>query len=138
MKTLVMILMMAAPADISPEVEARARDLGKTLRCVVCQNQSIEESDADLAADMRALVREELAGGASEEEVTQLMRDRYGDYVLLKPPVQGNTLILWFAPLMLVFGGLAWFVSLRRRRSPEQLRDLSEDEQARLKALRDS
>ena len=84
--------------DYPEEIEERARDVGKQLRCVVCQNQSIEESDAELAADMRFVVRERLVAGDSDEEVIALMRDRYGDYVLLKPPVQGNTFVLWGAP----------------------------------------
>ncbi|GLQ19710.1 cytochrome c-type biogenesis protein [Algimonas porphyrae] len=121
---------------VSPEIEARARSLGRTLRCVVCQNQSIEESDADLAADMRVLVREELSAGKTEAEVTALMRDRYGDYVLLMPPVQGNTLILWFAPLIAALVGLFWFVSLRRRQQTDPLPALTEEERARLETLR--
>jgi len=123
---------------ISPEIEARARALGRTLRCVVCQNQSIEESDAELAADMRALVREELSSGSTEAEVTALMRDRYGDYVLLKPPVQGNTLVLWFAPLIAIFLGLIWFISLKRKRQSVPVEALSDEERERLEALRQS
>ena len=122
--------------SISPEIETRARDLGRTLRCVVCQNQSIEESDAELAADMRALVREQLASGSTEAEVTALMRDRYGDYVLLKPPMQGNTLVLWFAPVVAVLIGLFWFVSLRRMHQLAAMDDLSNAERKRLEALR--
>lgn len=123
---------------ISPENEARARALGRTLRCVVCQNQSIEESDAELAADMRTLVREALSSGSTEAEVTALMRDRYGDYVLLKPPVQGNTLVLWFAPLIAIFLGLVWFISLKRKRQSVPVEALSDEERERLEALRQS
>lgn len=123
---------------ISPENEARARALGRTLRCVVCQNQSIEESDAELAADMRTLVREALSSGSTEAEVTALMRDRYGDYVLLKPPVQGNTLVLWFAPLIAIFLGLVWFISLKRKRQSVPVETLSDEERERLEALRQS
>jgi len=123
---------------ISPEIEARARALGRTLRCVVCQNQSIEESDAELAADMRTLVREALSSGSTEAEVTALMRDRYGDYVLLKPPVQGNTLVLWFAPLIAIFLGLVWFISLKRKRQSIPVEALSDEERERLEALRQS
>ena len=86
----------AAFAQTSPE-EQRARDIGAQLRCVVCQNQSIEESDAQLAQDMRIVVREQLATGASNEDVIEHIRDAYGDYVLLKPPVQSNTYArYWF------------------------------------------
>lgn len=131
-----------APSETSitilPEVEARARALGRTLRCVVCQNQSIEESDAELAADMRTLVREALSSGSTEAEVTALMRDRYGDYVLLKPPVQGNTLVLWFAPLIAIFLGLVWFISLKRKRQSAPVEALSDEERERLEALRQS
>lgn len=123
-------------ASVSADVEDRARALGRTLRCVVCQNQSIEESDAELAADMRALVREELSSGSTEAEVTALMRDRYGDYVLLKPPVQGNTLVLWFAPLIAIFLGLIWFISLNRKRQSIPVEALSVEERKRLEALR--
>lgn len=135
MKTLMLLLMMAAPPDVSPEVEARARDLGRTLRCVVCQNQSIEESDADLAKDMRSLVRERLAAGDTEAEVTALMRDRYGDFVLLKPPVQHNTYVLWFAPLAFIAVALGWFLTARRK--PEASDDaLSDGDAKKLAELR--
>lgn len=136
MKTLALLLLMATPPPVSSEIEARARDLGHLLRCVVCQNQSIEESDAELAADMRALVREQLAAGLDEAEVTELMRERYGDYVLLKPPVQRNTLVLWFAPFLAFLGGVIWFLSLRRRRETVAPEALSDVERARLEALR--
>ena len=117
------------------DVEDRARALGKQLRCVVCQNQSIEESDADLARDMRALVRERLAAGDSEAQVTAMMRDRYGDYVLLRPPVQRNTLLLWAGPGLLLLGAGGWLV-LSRRRDMVAVEGLSDEERARLDALR--
>ena len=91
------------------EIEARAKEVGRSLRCVVCQNQSIDESDAPLAADMRKLVRLRLKEGDSNVEVINYMQERYGDYVLLKPPVQANTYILWFAPFLLLLSGLIWF-----------------------------
>ena len=100
----------SALAQISDvEIEARAKDIGRSLRCVVCQNQSIDESDAPLAADMRKLVRQRLKEGDSNEEVINYMQESYGDYVLLKPPVQSNTYILWFTPFLLLIGALAWF-----------------------------
>lgn len=92
-----------------PVIEERAREIGQSLRCVVCQNQSIDESDAPLAADMRKLVRTRLAEGDSNEQVISYMRDKYGDYVLLKPPVQGNTYILWALPFLIMLAGLIWF-----------------------------
>lgn len=91
------------------EIEARAKEVGRSLRCVVCQNQTIDESDAPLAVDMRKLVRDRLREGDSNVEVIAYMQERYGDYVLLKPPVQSNTYILWFAPFLLLIGFLGWF-----------------------------
>ena len=129
----------AASQDVpvAPEIEARARIVGKQLRCVVCQNQSIEESDAALAADMRRVVRERLAEGATEEEVVAMMAERYGDFVLLNPPVQANTLLLWFGPLGLSAGALLAFLALRRRRELDEPEPLSADEVAAMRALRD-
>jgi cytochrome c-type biogenesis protein CcmH len=91
------------------ETELRAKEVGRALRCVVCQNQSIEDSNAPLAADMRKLVRTRLKAGDSNAEVIGYMQERYGDYVLLKPPLQSNTFLLWFAPFLLLLGALFWF-----------------------------
>jgi cytochrome c-type biogenesis protein CcmH len=99
---------LPAYAQTTPE-EYRAREIGAQLRCVVCQNQSIEESDAQLAEDMRLVVREQVEAGASNEAVIAYMRNNYGDYVLLKPPVQANTYVLWFLPFALALFGLLWF-----------------------------
>ena len=127
-----------ATTDYPPEIEERAREVGQQLRCVVCQNQSIEESDAELAADMRRLVRERLSDGASEADIIAQMRDRYGDYVLLKPPVQTNTMILWLGPLVLVLVLIGWWVaSSRRRNDLSPTPELTENEIERLKKLRD-
>ncbi|MGB0670311.1 MAG: cytochrome c-type biogenesis protein, partial [Rhodospirillales bacterium] len=90
-----------------PALEARARAVSKDLRCVVCQNQSIDDSNADLARDMRILVRDRIQAGDSNEEVKAYLVSRYGDFVLLKPPVQSNTVILWFGPAVIVACGLA-------------------------------
>lgn len=118
------------------EQEQRARDIGAQLRCVVCQNQSIEESDAQLAQDMRRVVREELSTGASNAEVIERIRQSYGDYVLLKPPVQSNTYLLWFLPALFVLTGLVWFISQRRRKSePIANETLSETDEALLSDL---
>lgn len=91
-----------------PALEARARELSRGLRCVQCQNQSIDESSAPLARDLRRLVRERLAAGDSDAEVIAAVRARYGDFVLLKPPVDGRTLLLWLGPfaVLAVAGGL--------------------------------
>ncbi len=101
-----------------PVIEERAREIGQSLRCVVCQNQSIDESDAPLAADMRKLVRTRLAQGDSNDDVIAYMRDKYGDYVLLKPPVQSNTYALWVMPFLLLLGGLIWFLRVGKKETP--------------------
>ena len=116
-----------APA-FTPEVEQSAHALGKSLRCVVCQNQSIEESAAPLAADMRRLVRERLAAGETPDQVMAYMTDRYGNFVRLQPPLQLDTLLLWFGPLLLfaaaVWGWLAYLrPAARRNLAPQPLSD---------------
>ena len=100
----------------NPALEARARALSQELRCMVCQNQSIDDSDAPLAKDLRVLVRERLSAGDSDRQVIDFMVARYGEFVLLKPRVSAHTLILWLAPFAaLVIGGLGLLVFLRRR-----------------------
>jgi len=134
---LLILLLLASPAfaQTSPE-ELRAREIGAKLRCVVCQNQSIEESDAQLAQDMRRVVREQIATGASDTAVMTYIRDSYGDYVLLKPPVQANTYILWFLPIMLVLGGFSWFIfQSRRKRNDIAIESLSKEDQSILEHL---
>lgn len=99
-----------------PVLEARARTISQELRCVVCQNQSIDDSDAPLAADLRAIVRERLSAGDSDEEVMAYIVARYGNFVLLKPPLDLQTILLWSAPLLvLIPGGLGLALYLRRR-----------------------
>lgn len=99
----------AAAQPVDAELEARAHEISRALRCVVCQNQSIDESDAPLAADMRKLVRDRLKQGDSNADVIGYMQERYGDYVLLKPPVQTNTYALWFLPFIFLITALGWF-----------------------------
>ena len=122
MKLLVIALMLAGlPAvaqtplsDVPPEIEQAAREVGKSLRCVVCQNQSIEESSAPLAADMRRLVRERMAAGESRDQVLAYMTDRYGNFVRMQPPLQLDTLLLWFGPLIFILAAaVGWFAYLR-------------------------
>lgn len=123
-----------------PALEARARTLSAGLRCLVCRNESIDESNADLAHDLRVLVRERLAAGDSDDEVIAFLVDRYGEYVLLMPRANGANLVLWLAgPAMLTLGMVIAFVYVRRRRSAgESAPDtLSPDEAARLKAILD-
>ena len=98
-------------------LEARARTLSKDIRCLVCQNQSIDDSNADLARDLRVLVRERLTQGDSDDQVLDYLVKRYGDYVLLKPPVKSSTYVLWFGPLViLILGIVGLFFFLRGRR----------------------
>ncbi len=128
---------LAQPAS-EAEIEARAKEIGRSLRCVVCQNQSIDESDAPLAADMRTLVRERLRAGDSNVQITQFMRERYGDFVLLKPPLQRNTYILWFAPAAVLGGVFIWYgLRSRRKRAGSAFTPLSSAAQKRFDALMD-
>jgi cytochrome c-type biogenesis protein CcmH len=118
-----------------PALEARARALGHELRCLVCQNQSIDDSDADLARDLRRLVRERLSAGDSDAEVKAFLVARYGDFVLLEPPFRPSTWLLWLGPaLVLLLGGLG-FARLARRRQPLEAASLSKAERARLDRL---
>ncbi len=119
-----------------PVLEDRARALSATLRCVVCQNQSIDESNAGIASDMRRLVRQRLVAGDSDAEVRQYLVDRYGDYVLLRPPVSRQTLILWGAPAaLIVFGMLTLLIVARGRSRAAAAVPLSDDERKRLAKL---
>jgi len=103
-----------------PVLEARARALSATLRCMVCQNQSIDDSDAPLARDLRILVRERLVAGDSDDQVIAFLVDRYGEFVLLEPRFAPHTLILWLAaPIVLLGGGLLAFRVMRRRGAVE-------------------
>ncbi len=123
------------PDEVLPDakLEARARDVSAGLRCLVCQNQSIDDSAAPLARDLRLIVREHLKAGDTDAEIRAYLVQRYGDFVLLRPPFERATLLLWATPvLVVVFGGLAL---LRRRRPGEGPRPLSPDEQARVEAL---
>ncbi len=98
-------------------LETRARQISKDLRCVVCQNQSIDDSDAPLARDLRILVRERLVAGDSDQEVIDYVFSRYGDFVLLRPPVKGVTAVLWAGPLVFLLIGLIGIVVYFRRQS---------------------
>jgi cytochrome c-type biogenesis protein CcmH len=125
-------------SDSSKEV--RARDLSRELRCMVCQNQSIDDSDAPLARDLRLLVRERIAAGDSDAQVVDFLVARYGEFVLLKPRLKPQTLLLWLLPpLALVGGGFAlWIHSRRRSRRAAQdpaLLKLTAEEEARLERL---
>jgi cytochrome c-type biogenesis protein CcmH len=148
-----LILLMAAfaasaayavqPDEImaDPAKESRARDLSRELRCMVCQNQSIDDSEAPLARDLRLLVRERIAAGDSDAQVLDFLVARYGEFVLLKPRLEPHTLLLWLLPpLALVGGGFALWVHSRRRTRSATAEDqppheLTADEEARLEQL---
>ncbi|MDK3018503.1 cytochrome c-type biogenesis protein [Pseudodonghicola flavimaris] len=123
-----------------PALEARAREISKDLRCLVCRNENIDESNAELARDLRLLVRERLTAGDSDEEVVAYIVDRYGEYVLLRPTATGANWLLWGAgPLMLLIGaGLAWGYLRARARAPRlQEAALTDEEQDRLRRILD-
>jgi cytochrome c-type biogenesis protein CcmH len=124
-----------------PAKELRARDLSRELRCMVCQNQSIDDSDAPLARDLRLLVRERIASGDSDSQVIDFLVARYGEFVLLKPRLKPHTLLLWLLPpLALAAGGFALWANSRRRAKSAPAEDdplfkLTAEEEARLSAL---
>lgn len=123
-----------------PVLEARAREIGKELRCLVCQNQSIDDSNADLAKDLRRLVRERLVAGDSNQAVKDYIVVRYGDFVLLKPPFKPITYALWLGPglfLLLAGAGVAVFLRRQSRRAPTAEAPLDDDERRRLDSLLD-
>jgi cytochrome c-type biogenesis protein CcmH len=119
-----------------PALEARARAISRELRCLVCQNQSIDESNADLAHDLRLIVRERLAAGDSDERVKAYLVARYGDFVLLDPPFKAKTLLLWCGPaVLLLLGAGGIYALLRRRQDSAPELPLSEAERGRLAEL---
>jgi cytochrome c-type biogenesis protein CcmH len=143
LRALLLALCLATPVvALSPDeilsdplLEQRARDISAGLRCLVCQNQSIDDSDADLAKDLRVLVRERLVAGDSDEAVRQYLVDRYGEYVLLNPRVNGHTLLLWIAAPVLLLVGLGTLVVVGRKRRVAD-GGLSDEEQAALDELK--
>jgi cytochrome c-type biogenesis protein CcmH len=127
------------PSEVleDPALETRARALSAHLRCLVCQNQSIDDSDAPLAKDLRLLVRERLVAGDSDTDVTNFLVARYGEFVLLKPPFAMHTLLLWLTPLLLLAGaaaGIGWRLAAARH-ATEPPTPLTADEQRRLAGL---
>lgn len=143
---LALALLAGAPAHAvqpdeimqDPAKEARARNLSKELRCMVCQNQSIDDSDAPLAKDLRLLVRERIATGESDRQVMDFLVARYGEFVLLKPRLELHTLLLWLlTPLVLISGAVALWWHNRRRNagSSETVTKLTADEEARIERL---
>ncbi len=145
-RLLLVALLLAGPAVAAenidtpladPAAEARARDISRTLRCLVCQNQSIEDSNAPLAQDLRQIVRERVQAGDDDEAVRHFLVARYGDWVLLKPPFKGATLLLWIGPVLILLAGGATVALLyrRQRRQADAPPPLSAEEAARLAAL---
>ncbi|MBI1180938.1 MAG: cytochrome c-type biogenesis protein CcmH [Alphaproteobacteria bacterium] len=134
---------LAAGADEAmlpdPAQEARARHIMEELRCLVCQNESISDSHADLARDLREIVRERVAAGESDKQVKAFMVDRYGDWILMKPPFNWRTAVLWLAPLLLLAAGGTgvWIYVRRQRTGVPPAAALDEVERARLLALLD-
>ncbi|HKT16791.1 MAG TPA: cytochrome c-type biogenesis protein [Stellaceae bacterium] len=119
-----------------PALEARARALSEQLRCVVCQNETIDESNAPLAHDLRVLLRQRIAAGDTDAQAVKFLTDRYGDFVLLKPPVEPATYVLWFGPLgLLLLAAAGGLVYLRRHKRIAEAAPLSESEQRDLQRL---
>jgi len=144
MRYLLIILAFASAAHAvepsemlaDPVLEARARDISKGLRCLVCLNENIDDSNAGLASDLRILLRERLTAGDTNEQAVAYIVDRYGEFVLLKPTFSQRNYILWFTgPLLLLFGGLGAWAFIRKRGKVEQSNGLSEDEQAEIARL---
>jgi cytochrome c-type biogenesis protein CcmH len=130
------------PDEILPDpvLEARAREISAGLRCMVCQNESIDDSQADLAKDLRVLVRERLKAGDSDEQIRAYLVQRYGNFILLKPPFEWATLLLWLGPaLVLVLGAAASYMAARRKAADSAAApaELSEAEKQRLAAILD-
>ncbi|TAM98505.1 MAG: cytochrome c-type biogenesis protein CcmH [Rhizobiaceae bacterium] len=141
---LLILLAAAAPAFAvrpdemlkDPKLEARAREISKEVRCLVCQNESIDDSNADLAHDLRVLVRQRILAGDSNPQVLDYLVSRYGEFVLLKPRFDLRNALLWGTPfILLVAGGVFVFGSWRSRRRRQQVPPLSEEEATRLEAI---
>ena len=129
----------APTAAADPLLEKRVMALAAELRCLVCQNQTIADSHAELAVDLKNQVREKLKQGESEEKIIEYMVARYGDFVLYKPPVKATTLPLWIGPFVLLLAalvGLYYYIARRRRSAPAQA--LNAEEEARVRALLDA
>jgi cytochrome c-type biogenesis protein CcmH len=130
---------VSSPADMLPDPaqEARARALGREIRCMVCQNQSIEDSEVSLARDLRLIVRERITAGDSDQAVMRFLHDRYGDFVLLRPPFSWNNAILWATPVVALLAGFGLILLARRRMdaTPAGAAPLTEEERKRLAAL---
>jgi cytochrome c-type biogenesis protein CcmH len=120
-----------------PQQEQRARDLSREIRCVVCQSQSVAESDADIAKEVRAIIREQIAAGRSDREIQDYLVARYGDFVLFDPPFKSSTYVLWIGPFaILLFAAVGVLIFFRHRaQEPARVRELSADEHSRVERL---
>lgn len=126
----------AKPLPEDPVLEKRVMDLSQELRCLVCQNETLADSRADLAVDLRSEIREQMRAGKSDKQIIEFMTARYGQFVLYRPPVQPTTYLLWFGPFLLLFGGLAFLLrTLKRRRELIADRPLSAEEHRRATEL---
>ena len=147
MKTLVLVLVLiscfavvtiakeAQPAE-DPRIEARMKALTEQLRCLVCQNETLADSHADLAEDLRKQIREQMSAGKSDQEILAYLTQRYGDFVLYKPPVKATTYLLWFGPFaLLIAGTFILYHYVRRRREIIEERPLTADEKRRAEKL---
>jgi cytochrome c-type biogenesis protein CcmH len=127
----------AAPASADPALEARVMAVAEELRCLVCQNENIAASNAELAVDLRKQIRSQLAGGRSQQQILDYMVERYGDFVLYNPPLKASTLVLWGGPFVLLLVGLgAMAANIRRRRHTAQA-PLGDADRARAQRLLD-
>jgi cytochrome c-type biogenesis protein CcmH len=126
----------AQPTERDPVAAARAVKLAEKLRCLVCQNQSIADSNAELAQDLRGQVRDQIAAGKTDDEIVAYMVARYGDFVMYEPPLKATTVLLWAGPALLVLGGFVGLVHfLRSRRAAPASPDLSPEERRRAERL---
>jgi cytochrome c-type biogenesis protein CcmH len=116
-------------------LEARARMISKELRCMVCQNQSIDDSDAQLAKDLRVIVRERLVAGDSDAQIFEFVEARYGEFVLLKPRVNAHTIALWVSPVLIILAGLALIWRRKFSNSAPAVTPLTQEEEARVETL---
>ena len=126
-----------APDEVLPDpaLEHRAREISAELRCLVCQNQSIDDSDAPLARDLRVLVRDRLKTGASDADVRSFVVERYGEFVLLRPVLAWHTALLWIGPLVVLVSAASGILSLRRRKVSASDAPLTPDERERIRAI---
>lgn len=126
----------AQPLADDPEIDRRMMALSQQLRCLVCQNETLADSNADLAADLRRQIKEQMKAGKSDKEIVAFLTDRYGDFVLYRPPVKPTTYLLWFGPFVLLGGGLfALYRVLKRRHELISDQPLTTEERRRAEAL---